>query len=85
MAVKKTFLNKVINMRRQAKETVDQISDPREDLSRDDILKMFHELRLHQIELKMQNEELRLVQRNWMPPGRAILISTTWRRWGIDS
>ena len=62
MTVKKTFLNKVTNMRRQAKETVDQISERLEDLSRDDILKMFHELRLHQIELKMQNEELRLSQ-----------------------
>jgi PAS domain S-box-containing protein len=34
------------------------------ELSTEEIRKMFHELRVHQIELEMQNEELRLIQKD---------------------
>lgn len=53
-------------LRRQAEELArDKASLPPEDLdalSSEEIRPMFHELRVHQIELEIQNEELRRTQ-----------------------
>ena len=62
MTVTKTFSNLAINLRRQAEEMVAQTTEPQEALSVEGTRQTLHELRVHQIELETQNEELRLAQ-----------------------
>jgi PAS domain S-box-containing protein len=50
------------NLRKIAEEKVSVLPENIDNLSRDEILKMFHDLNVHQIELEMQNEELRRMQ-----------------------
>ena len=48
------------SLRRRAEEQVAAAAVPPEDLSPDEAARLIHELRVHQIELEMQNDELRL-------------------------
>ena len=48
------------SLRRRAEELVAAAAKPAEDLPPDEAARLIHELRVHQIELEMQNEELRL-------------------------
>ena len=50
------------DLRKRAEE-ITRKSTPEEDLSPQRRQEMFHELRVHQVELEMQNEELRRVQK----------------------
>ena len=53
-------------LRRLAEEALEEAPDDRGDLSEfspEEMTGLIHELRVHQIELKMQNEELRRIQR----------------------
>jgi PAS domain S-box-containing protein len=54
-ALKKTFL------RKQAEEKLSAKTDP-DDIPPGDMKKLIHELQVHQVELEMQNEELRKAQ-----------------------
>ena len=51
-----------ITLRRKAEQTLESSMLPPEKLSTEDAQRLIHELRVHQIELEMQNEELRRVQ-----------------------
>ena len=48
------------SLRRRAEEQLAVTEVPPEDLSPDEAARLIHELRVHQIELEMQNEDLRL-------------------------
>jgi PAS domain S-box-containing protein len=50
------------SLRERAEKLVDRDSKSLEGLSSDEIISLFHELQVHQIELQMQNEELRSAQ-----------------------
>ncbi|MEI7612978.1 MAG: hypothetical protein WCK63_08725 [Betaproteobacteria bacterium] len=53
------------------------------ELSPEAIGRMVHELHVHQIELEMQNEELRLSQLALEAARLVIWISISWLRWAI--
>lgn len=62
MSDKKIISNRLNKLRRQAEEKADRMTEDMEALSPSETRQMLHELRVHQIELEMQNEELRLAQ-----------------------
>ncbi|MGC8495100.1 MAG: hypothetical protein ACP5SH_25565, partial [Syntrophobacteraceae bacterium] len=50
------------DLRKRAEETLKSEPDKPDDMCSEEAHRLIHELRVHQIELEMQNEELRLVQ-----------------------
>ena len=50
------------DLRRRAEEQLRDKAIPPEELSPEEAARLIHELRVHQIELEMQNDELRLAQ-----------------------
>ena len=50
------------NLRRQAETLLEAEDTPPEELAPDQAARLIHELRVHQIELQLQNEELRAAQ-----------------------
>jgi len=51
-----------ITLRREAERTLKSSMLPPEEMPTEDAQRLIHELRVHQIELEMQNEELRNIQ-----------------------
>ena len=65
MTQEKDSKNKFSGLRKRAEESVERNVSDMEDitaLSTDEVQRMVHELRVHQIELEMQNEDLRQSQ-----------------------
>jgi PAS domain S-box-containing protein len=60
MIEKETSPNQANNLRRQAEEKVARMIENQEELSAEEVQRILYELRVHQIELEMQNNELRL-------------------------
>jgi hypothetical protein len=50
------------DLRRKAEKQVDDIVSAIKDLPVNDVQKMAHDLAIHQVELEIQNEELRLAR-----------------------
>jgi PAS domain S-box-containing protein len=53
---------KIAELRNRAMETLKSKSSPMEDMPVEDVRKLVEELQIHQIELEVQNEELRSIQ-----------------------
>jgi PAS domain S-box-containing protein len=52
----------LIYLRQQAEKLAKDAAEAREELSRDETARLIHELQVHQIELELQNKELRYTQ-----------------------
>jgi two-component system cell cycle sensor histidine kinase/response regulator CckA len=62
MKGKKAKSDDATNLRRRAEDALQQHPPERADLSAEEVQQLFHELQVHQIELEMQNDELRQAQ-----------------------
>lgn len=62
MEVKKDTKKPSVDLRKKAEKQLLNQSNIQEDIPPDDAHRLLHELRVHQIELEMQNEELRRAQ-----------------------
>jgi PAS domain S-box-containing protein len=62
MKAKKINIDDSTNLRQRAEEALQQQPPKRADLSAEEVQQLIHELQVHQIELEMQNEELRQAQ-----------------------
>jgi DNA repair exonuclease SbcCD ATPase subunit len=63
MTKKSTRQGKADDLRERAENAV-RMQDTTKTLSPDEVQQALHELRVHQIELEMQNEELRRTQKD---------------------
>jgi PAS domain S-box-containing protein len=66
MAGKETFLYKAEVLRRRAEAKTAMIAENMEPISPEETRRMLYELRLHKIELEMQNEEIIAVQARYL-------------------
>ena len=62
MTVDKAEGRSRITLRKIAERRVSESAQPLKSIPRDNILELIHELEVHQVELEMQNEELRRSQ-----------------------
>ena len=65
-----------IALRVAAEKKLSKISDTTQELKGKTSEEIIHELQVHQIELEMQNDELKRVQLNWKSRGMSIETST---------
>jgi hypothetical protein len=76
-------------LRRQAEKTASKedlhLPESLEAMTLAESRLALHELHIHQIELEMQNEELRRAQASSTLRVRDILTCMSWPRWGIVS
>jgi len=71
-------------LRKRADALAGELPEKPEVVSPERVRQSLHELQVHQIELEMQNEELRRTQEELEVSLRGISTCMTWRRWAIS-